>query len=133
MLNLIKPKRKVKEPDLVPMINVIFLLLCFFLIAGTVAKQDPVEVNAPESRTSAPFMTKNFTLFVTKDGTLMFEEQRVTLAQLAVRLQPLLSKNREMPLLVKADAELSAASLNNLVKGLEQMGVINLSLATEAK
>lgn len=133
MIVIDRPRKRRRELDLVPMIDVVFFLLCFFLIAGTIEKEDAVTIEPPDSRTSSPYMNKNFVLIVTKDGTLTFEDQPVSLAVLAVRLQPHLSKNKEMPLLVKADANLPADALTGIIKGLEQMGIINLSLATEIK
>ena len=42
-------KRKIKQINLIPLINIIFLMLIFFMLAGTITKIDPYKINVPES------------------------------------------------------------------------------------
>ena len=46
----IKKKNQTKElVNLIPMINLVFLLLIFFLLTGVISQKDPIEISKPDS------------------------------------------------------------------------------------
>jgi biopolymer transport protein ExbD len=133
MIAIHRRARRRRELDLVPMIDVVFFLLCYFLIAGTISQRDEMDIDVPTSKTSGPYLPKNLALDISKDGTLFYDGRRITLVQLAVSIQPYLKKNPDLPITIKADAAFSAEKLTDVIRALEQMGVKSLSLATEEK
>ena len=64
-------KKKIKQINLIPLINIIFLMLIFFMLAGTITTIDPYKIKVPESIIKndplTPFLTiivkKNFILY----------------------------------------------------------------------
>lgn len=115
-----RPKRR--EVDAVPMINVAFLLLVFFLLAARIAPPEPVEVALPEAE--GDLGTAVGTLFVAADGTLAFEGSRGAAAfAAAVAL--------EGPLTIAADREADANALAALLSRLARAGAGEVSLAVD--
>ncbi|PTQ74880.1 ExbD/TolR family protein [Celeribacter persicus] len=57
----------------VPMINVVFLLLIFFLMTAEIAPPDPIELELPEAGAEAE-ITAPLPLYLAKDGTLAFRD-----------------------------------------------------------
>lgn len=69
--------RKTPTESVVPMINVVFLLLIFFLMTAQIAPPEPIDVELPdagiETEVAAPFQ-----LFLGSDGTLAFQDAKGT-------------------------------------------------------
>ena len=117
------PKRRRGE-NIVPMINVVFLLLIFFLMSAQIAPPDPFDVELPESKNSTDQRAQN-TLFVSLDGTVVFEGARDDAA-----FAKLSAHDASTPLFLKADSELAAPRLATLLSRLAQAGVKDVRLVT---
>ena len=66
------PPRRPRTESIVPMINVVFLLLIFFLMTSNLATPEPFEVTPP-SATSGTAPEIEYTLYVDKSGQTSFE------------------------------------------------------------
>ena len=70
-MNLVSQRRRSSDASLIPMINVVFLLLIFFLLAAQMRTPDPLEVSAPVS-ISEMVSDGELTLFIGADGQMKF-------------------------------------------------------------
>ena len=61
-------KKKIKQINLIPLINIIFLMLIFFMLAGTITKIDPYNISIPESLIKNDPSTPFLTLVIKKNG-----------------------------------------------------------------
>jgi len=118
-----RPPRRTRE-NIVPMINVVFLLLIFFLMTAQIAPPEPFEITPPGSTSDARAHAPS-TLFIAADGTLAFQGARdeAVFAALA-GLDP------STPLQIRADATLKASDLARLLPKLAAAGITDLALVT---
>lgn len=70
-MNIVSQRRRSSDASLIPMINVVFLLLIFFLLAAQIRTPDPIEVSAPVS-ISEMVSDGELTLFIGADGQMKF-------------------------------------------------------------
>jgi len=119
-----RPNRRPRE-NIVPMINVVFLLLIFFLMTAQIAPPDPFEITPPSSSSQAP-ADGPATLYIAPDGTLAFLQARGEDAVFAA----LAEAPKDSPLLIRADAGLEASKLAGLLARLAAVGVANVALVT---
>ena len=80
MIRLRKNNKKKEFNDsinLIPMINLIFLLLIFFLLTGVIQKKDEIEVTIPESFFGEKKIELKETLTVRKDGSFLWNNREV--------------------------------------------------------
>jgi biopolymer transport protein ExbD len=110
--------------SVVPMINVVFLLLIFFLMTATIVPPDPFESTPPEAST-AETAERGDTLHIGPDGALAFGPARGEAALAAVPAGS--------PLLIRADAGLAAAELSRILSRLAAAGVTDIRLAAVAR
>ena len=68
-------KKKIKQINLIPLINVIFLMLIFFMLAGTITTIDPYKVNVPESIIKNDPLTPFLTIVVKKNGETFIDSK----------------------------------------------------------
>lgn len=80
------PTRSTASDDnLIPMINVVFLLLVFFMVAGTIRSADPILVDAPIARSGAE-QSAQAVLYVSTDGALVLGDKPIDIDRLGDEL-----------------------------------------------
>ena len=117
------PRRRRRSENIVPMINVVFLLLVFFLMTAEIAPPDPFEVIPPaaEAAQDAPRVA---VLLIGADGAMALGEARdEAVFDALARLAP------STPVMIRADGRLAARTLAALLPRLAAMGLSELSLA----
>ena len=68
-------KKKIKQINLIPLINIIFLMLIFFMLAGTIAKIDHYKINVPESIIKNDPLTPFLTIIVKKNDEIYIDSK----------------------------------------------------------
>ena len=68
-------KKKIKQINLIPLINIIFLMLIFFMLAGTITKIDPHKIIVPESIIKNDPITPFLTIIVKKNGEVFIDSK----------------------------------------------------------
>ena len=119
-----KPRRP-SEPAL-PMINVVFLLLIFFLMSAQIVTPPPFELTPPASENGNP-PSARLRLQIAPDGSLALAD--ATNDAVWARLESLLP-SAEDTLLIRADATLPAAELAAVLARVSAIGFERIELAT---
>lgn len=117
------PKRRAPRENFVPMINVVFLLLIFFLMTAQIAPPEPFEVTPPDSAQDTP-AGSGTTLFVSAKGDLALKALRDEAGILA-HLQ---SQEPGSELILRADARVAGETIAALMPKLAAAGVTRLKL-----
>lgn len=117
------PVRK-RLDSIVPMINVVFLLLIFFLMSATIAPQPPFDLNLPESRAAASGERAD-TLYLDAGGLAAYGGATGDAA-----FQLLARRPGDQPLEIRADAALAANALAAILPRLAALGVRETRLIT---
>lgn len=114
------------EP-IVPMINVVFLLLVFFLMTAQITPPDPFEVTAPTGA-GADAVTGDTPLFVGAEGQMAYADARGQDVFAALAARP-----RGAPLPVRIDAAAPAVVLARLTPQLASLGIDRIALEVSPK
>lgn len=122
-----KPKPSAGE-NVLPLINVVFLLLIFFMIAGALEKADLLDITPPETKTEASPDDTEAMLLVAADGTLSFQDAIVPRAEIVGRLKAYFAENPDGRLKLKADADSDASEVIALIDELRAVGLKELGL-----
>jgi len=115
--------------NVIPLINVVFLLLIFFMLAGSLGGTDLFRVRPPSSVSAAAPDRQARQLLVGTEGRLALDGETVSLSALAQALGG--QGDRESPpIRVKADRTLPVARLMTVLKVLRGAGVERIELVT---
>ena len=123
----IKIKNKIigNEDNLLPLVNIIFLLLIFFMLAGVIAKQKELHNVNLASATIEEYVEKDKnTLFINADGSLTLNDQSIDKSLLKEKLMLLKTEN----ILIAADGSLDSSSLNKILLILSNSKIKNVTL-----
>ena len=112
MIRLRKNKKKEFNDsiNLIPMINLIFLLLIFFLLTGVIQKKDEIEVTIPESFFGKKKIELKETLTVKKDGSFLWNNREVEKEDILNILE------NDSKIIINIDEEASIKKFNELIK-----------------
>ena len=118
-----RPRRASREP-VVPMINVVFLLLIFFLMTAQIVPPAPFDLTLPDA--SGDEDTGQTALYISAGGEIAFETARGDAALALAAALP-----RDTPLRLYADATLPAATLAQVLARLASLGATRVEIVTE--
>src|SRR3989338_1893113 len=97
--------------DIAPLIDVVFLLLIFFMLTSSFIFQTGIKINLPKALTSEVIQRENLIIIVTEDNSLYINERLIDDEELSSRLK--IATKESKPILIKADRK---ASLGKVVE-----------------
>lgn len=128
-LHVKRPARSTDE-SIVPLINIVFLLLVFFMLAGTIEPADPFDVEPPQSAVEPGEPQDGVTVLVGPDGAVALGGEPVPPVSLARRLKPLRESDPGQRILVKADALAPASAVLPVLQAIGDGGFDSVVLVT---
>lgn len=123
------PVRRPYE-SVVPLINIVFLLLIFFLLAGTVKPSDPVKVELPAGEVDDKGGLQDFALYMEADGFVHFGEKLMDAQMAPYMLKDDIKQAGVEKVSINADKGAPAHELLKLMEGLRTIGVKQVLLVT---
>jgi len=129
-------RRSSDEPrvDLTPMVDVVFLLLIFFMISATFVETPGISVNLPES--SIDVVEKEpqeIKVFINAKGVIVLDDQKVSTADLRKQLASMGDKTAKTTFVLMADRAVSHGVVVEVMDIAKQAGFEQLAIATEKK
>ena len=123
------PARAGQDDDerILPLINVVFLLLIFFMIVGSFTEVTPFEVEPPAASAGGPADEEAPLLYLGADGQLALGQETVALTELGWRLS---SAGAPVLLRIQADNRAAATRLVAVMAELRRAGVEKIQLLT---
>lgn len=126
-------KSRAPAMALTSMLDVIFLLLCFFVTASVFSQwESEISISLPSASSAETpgRLPGEVILNVAKDGSVVINARRLTLEDLGSRLRKVAEFYPGQPVVIRADGQTSYASLVSVIDTCRNAGVWNFSLAT---
>ena len=131
---MVKFQYKEKIPfklDLIPMINIVFLLLIFFMLTATTPTKEGREVDLPKARTAEKSNKQYFTVTIDKVGALQLDGNEVTLKTLQGQLESKIREQKNTVISIHADKVIEFELFGQVIELAKQAGAEDFILATE--
>ncbi len=133
-----KQRKRVMPENTIPLINIVFLMLIFFLIAGTVAPPVSTELKPPKSEELPLMPPAGNAVEILGDGTLIHHGQKLSLAQILQRFPPPITSGstdqddleQTAVLHILADKQLPASKLMPVLQAFRAYGHKTIRLVT---
>lgn len=128
--------KKKKSPyqvqvPLTSLIDIVFLLLVYFLLTTNFLTEEGIDIKLPEASASKEHEKSELTIYVDKKGRIFFEHVEVTLEELENKLKDAISKTKDQMVIVKADREVVIGTAVKVMDMAKRLGAKKLGLATE--
>ena len=132
MMNILEKRiRKKRLPNLVPLINIVFLLLIFFMLSGTLSKKDLFEVDPPLSYTGSNAESPEMTILIRDDNKISLDDKIIPLNNLEAYLTSLLKNKSIEEVLIKADGNASSGTLSKVIRTIRNTGIKRAAIVTK--
>jgi len=134
----VKFKRKVREEqpiNMTPLIDVVFLLLIFFMVTTTFTRETRLSVSLPEAEaTEARPDNEHIEIVVSQNGSYSIDGRTLVNSQIETLMQGLeevAAGRRDIPVLLVADSLTTHQAVVTAMDGIGQLGFAQLSIATQ--
>ena len=124
------------EIDLTPMLDVVFIMLIFFIVTASFVKESAIDLNMPEANdTPPPPNEENKTILVSISASdeIMMEGRRVDVRAVRANIARMHAESPEAPVIVKADAKSKSKTFIAVADAAREADVYNVSLAPPEK
>jgi len=119
--------------NIAPLVDVVFLLLLFFMLTSHLVQEPAVRIRLPESKTAEANTDTVQTIMITKDGEIYLMDKRVDLNRLQMAIKGGLKDLKTDLLRIKADRETDVGTLIDVIDEVRLAGVRNYSIVTERR
>jgi len=117
--------------DLTPMLDVVFIMLIFFIVTASFIKEAGVEVNRPEASTSNPKENVNILIAITSNDEVWMDGRRVDVRAVRANVERLHAENPKGAVVIQADKKSTTETVVKVLDASREAGVYDVSLATE--
>lgn len=122
------------DENMIPLINIVFLMLIFFMVAGQITLQEPVKVQLPKSISETPTPENPVIVVIGLDGEIAVNQEVVKQSALTSKISEYFEAAKDKKnfrLFVKVDGQLPIESLRKTLSLIKQTGIKRVSLATQ--
>ncbi len=121
------------EIDLTPMLDVVFIMLIFFIVTASFVKESGIEVNRPDASTSSAKPRASILVGINDMGEIWINKRKVDESQVRANIERLHAENPQGSVVIQADEEAKTKILVAVMDAAREAGVTDVSLATEEK
>ncbi len=132
-------KRKKARLEIIPLIDIIFFLLAtFVMVSLSMTKNQGVQVALPTASTATPMgdnqeMEKAVTLSVNDKGEMFFNKEKVTLAQLSIKLQVFKTGSKDPKVVINSDGGADFKHVIVVLDEVRKIGIAKVGINTDKK
>lgn len=126
-----RPEQKDESPDLTPMIDVVFLLIVFFMVVGKMITDEKIDIQVPVAERSKIPEEAGYrdTITLTKEGTLFKGIRPVSLAQLKEILEVGIQSVKDYKIFLRVDEFTPHREVQAVLKTCSEAGAFNVIFA----
>ena len=117
--------------DMSPLIDMVFILLIFFMVTTTFVKDMKLDLQRPGASTAQAASTKSIRVLIDRAGEVYVENLPVKVWMLQSRMRDLLQNAPDAPVLVVTDQQVPAERLIEVIDQCRLSGAVDVGVATE--
>ena len=115
--------------DLTPMLDVVFIMLIFFIVTASFIKEAGVEVNRPQAETTIKQDKANIFIALAPSGEIWIDRKRVAPGQLRPVIERLKAENPQGSIVIQADRDSHSEQLMQVMDAARQAGILDVAIA----
>ena len=119
------------QVDLTPLIDVVFIMLIFFIVTATFVKETGIDVNRPDAPTAEVKKKANILIAIDSNNNIWLDRRKIDIRSVIPNIKRLRSENPQGSVVIQADEESKNKVLVEVMDAARQAGVANIALAAE--
>ncbi|MFV2090914.1 MAG: ExbD/TolR family protein [Pseudomonadales bacterium] len=118
--------------NLTPMLDVVFIMLIFFIVTATFIKQSGIDVIRPEARTAEQKPTVSLLVAIGENGDIWIDKQKVDVTAVRAHIERLHAENPKGGLVIQADRGAKSEKLMAVLRAARAAGLTEVAIATDS-
>ena len=119
------------EINLTPMLDVVFIMLIFFIVTASFVKESGLDVNRPDAPTAVKKENANILVAIGASNEIWINRRRIDPRAVRANIERMHAENPEGAVIIQADKKAFTETLVLVMDSARQAGVFNVSIAAE--
>jgi biopolymer transport protein ExbD len=120
-----------EEIDMTPMLDVVFILLIFFIVTASFVKEAGIDVNRPEAATAVKKERANILVAISDKGDIWINKRKVDIRSVQANIERLKAENPQGTVVIQADQKSTTDTLIKVMDSARAAGVYDVSIAAQ--
>ncbi|AEF04487.1 biopolymer transporter ExbD [Alteromonas sp. KS69] len=117
--------------DMTPMLDVVFIMLIFFIVTASFVKEAGIDVNRPEAATAVKKDRANILIAISDKGEIWINKRRIDERAVQANIERLHAENPQGTVVIQADKESTTETLIKVMDASRAAGVFDVSIAAQ--
>jgi len=117
--------------NLTPMLDVVFIMLIFFIVTATFIKQAGIDVFRPEALTAELKPTVSVLVAISGNGDIWIDKKRVDVNAVRAHIERLHAENPKGGLVIQADRDAKSEKLMAVLNAARAAGLVQVAISTQ--
>ncbi len=125
------PAEEESEINITPMLDVVFIMLIFFIVTATFVKEAGIDVNRPDAATATKQEKANILIAISANNTIWLDRRQIDIRSVRPNIERLHAENPQGTVVIQADKESKTDTLIQVMDAARQAGVYNVAIAAQ--
>ena len=119
------------EINITPLIDIVFIMLIFFIVTATFVKETGIDVNRPDAQTAKSQDKANILIAITEKNEIWIDRRKVDIRAVRPNIERLHAENPQGSVVIQADKKSNTETLISVMVASRQAGVFNVAIAAQ--
>jgi biopolymer transport protein ExbD len=119
--------------DMTPMLDIVFIMLIFFIVTTSFIKESGIDVNRPTAQTAERKERGNIIVAIRSDGEVWIDKRTVDIRAVRANVERLHAENPQGSVVITADRKAETGVLVQVMDQVRLAGIEDVSIASEAE
>lgn len=117
--------------DMTPMLDVVFIMLIFFIVTASFVKESGIDVNRPDAATAVKKDRANILIAISDKGEIWINKRRIDVRAVQANVERLHAENPQGTVVIQADRKSTTETLIKVMDAARAAGVFDVSIAAQ--
>ncbi|MFT4940390.1 MAG: biopolymer transport protein ExbD [Paraglaciecola sp.] len=117
--------------DMTPMLDVVFIMLIFFIVTASFVKESGIDVNRPEAATAVKKDRANILVAISDKGEIWINKRKVDVRAVQANIERLYAENPQGTVVIQADRKATTDVLIKVMDASRAAGIADVSIAVQ--
>ena len=128
---MLQAQEEKEDIDMTPMLDVVFILLIFFIVTASFVKEAGIDVNRPEAATAVKKERANILVAISDKGDIWINKRKVDIRSVQANIERLKAENPQGTVVIQADKKATTDTLIKVMDSARAAGVFDVSIAAQ--
>jgi biopolymer transport protein ExbD len=124
-------EEEAEEINMTPMLDVVFIMLIFFIVTASFVKEAGIDVNRPEAATAVKKQRANILVAISDKGEIWINKRQVDIRAVQANIERLKAENPQGSVVIQADKKATTEMLIKVMDASRAAGAFDVSIAAQ--